>query len=163
MPSSFPFSQSVVDIIATGKFLTVYACQLDFEDGMVFAHTGTGTLVIDGITYDGVGHFGEVGQSQESDNSGSPMSVDLTLSGLDSYIITETNIRGCRGRSGKLMFVVFDEAGNYAADIRWQQHHRPDRRPHGGVEPNRHRTIHRREPPRPAPRRPVLLRNRPNV
>lgn len=117
MPSSFPFSQGVVDIISTGKFMTVYACQLDFEDGMVFAHTGTGTLVIDGITYDGVGHFGEVGQSQESDNSGSPMSVDLTLSGLESYIITETNIRGCRGRSGKLMFVVFDEAGNYAADI----------------------------------------------
>jgi hypothetical protein len=117
MPASFPFSQSVVDIIAQGNFMVVYACQLDFEDGMVFAHTGTGELVIDGITYDGVGQFGEVGQSQESDNSGSPMSVDLSLNGLDSYIITETNIRGCRGRPGKLMFVVFDAAGNYAADI----------------------------------------------
>lgn len=117
MPASFPFSQSVVDIIAQGNFMAVYACQLDFADGTVYAHTGTGQIVIDGITYDGVGTFGEVGQSQESDNSQSPMTVELTLTGLDAYILSETNLRGCRGRSGKLMFVVFDQAGNYAADI----------------------------------------------
>ncbi|MCF5649493.1 hypothetical protein GIV49_07850 [Pseudomonas syringae] len=117
MPSAFPFSQRVVDIIATGKFMPVYAVQLDFADGMVFAHTGTGELVVDGITYEGVGNFGQVSQSKESDNSGSPMSVDLTLSGLDSYILSETNLRGCRGRMAKIIFVVFDEAGNYAADI----------------------------------------------
>ncbi|PHN43470.1 hypothetical protein [Pseudomonas syringae] len=117
MPSAFPFSQRVVDIIATGKFMPVYAVQLDFADGMVFAHTGTGDLVVDGITYEGVGNFGQVSQSKESDNSGSPMSVDLTLSGLDSYILSETNLRGCRGRMAKVIFVVFDEAGNYAADI----------------------------------------------
>ena len=117
MPSAFPFSQSVVDIIATGRFLTAYAVQLDFPDGMVFAHTGTGEMVIDGITYEGVGNFGEVSQSQESDNSGSPMSVDLTLSGLDSFILSETNVKGCRGRMAKVMFVVFDEVGNYASDI----------------------------------------------
>ncbi|POP84423.1 hypothetical protein CXB38_03865 [Pseudomonas syringae] len=117
MPSAFPFSQRVVDIIATGRFMPVYAVQLDFADGMVFAHTGTGELVVDGITYEGVGNFGQVSQSKESDNSGSPMSVDLTLSGLDSYILSETNVRGCRGRMAKVIFVVFDEAGNYAADI----------------------------------------------
>lgn len=117
MPAAFPFSQSVVDILATGRFMVVHACQLDFADGMVFAHTGTGQLVIDGITYDGVGDFGEIGQTQESDNSASPMSVDLKLTGLDAYILKETNIRGCRGRAGKLLFVVFDEAGNYASDI----------------------------------------------
>jgi hypothetical protein len=117
MPASFPFSQSVVDIIAQGNFMAVYACQLDFADGTVYAHTGTGQIVIDGITYDGVGTFGEVGQSQESDNSQSPMTVELTLTGLDAYILSETNLRGCRGRSGKLMFVVFDQVGNYAADI----------------------------------------------
>jgi hypothetical protein len=117
MPAAFPFSQRVVDILATGRFMVVHACQLDFADGMVFAHTGTGQLVIDGITYDGVGNFGEIGQTQESDNSASPMSVDLKLTGLDAYILKETNIRGCRGRAGKLLFVVFDEAGNYASDI----------------------------------------------
>lgn len=117
MPAAFPFSQSVIDILATGRFMVVHACQLDFADGMVFAHTGTGQLVIDGITYEGVGTFGEIGQTQESDNSSSPMSVDLKLTGLDAYILKETNLRGCRGRAGKLLFVAFDEAGNYAADI----------------------------------------------
>jgi hypothetical protein len=112
MPAAFPFSQSVINILATGRFMVVHACQLDFADGMVFAHTGTGQLVIDGITYEGVGTFGEIGQTQESD-----MSVDLKLTGLDAYILKETNLRGCRGRAGKLLFVAFDEAGNYAADI----------------------------------------------
>lgn len=117
MATAFPFSQAVVDIMAQGNFLLVYAVQLDFKDGMVFAHTGTGELVIDGITYTGVGAFGEVGAAQESNSSNSPMSIDLSLTGLDSYIVQETNIRGCRGRPGKLMLVVFDAAGNYAADI----------------------------------------------
>lgn len=117
MPASFPFSQRVVDIISRGNFMLVYACQLDFEDGMVFAHTGTGDLVIEGITYLGVGQFGEVGQAQETDNSTSPMTLDLKLTGLDAYIIQETSLRGCRGRFAKVMLVVFDAAGDYAADI----------------------------------------------
>ena len=117
MADQFPFSDRVVDIIQTNNFMAAYACQLDFADGSVYAHTGTGQLVIDGITYEGVGYFGQVAQAQESDNSQSPMSVELTLSGLDAFIITETNIRGCRGRSGRLLFVVWDQAGNYAADI----------------------------------------------
>lgn len=117
MAGAFPFSQRVVDIIAQGNFMAVYACQLDFPDGMVFAHTGTGDLVLDGITYQGVGSFGEVGQAQESSSSSSPMSVELTLNGLDTAIITETSLKGCRGRNAKLMFVVIDQAGGYAADV----------------------------------------------
>jgi len=117
MATSFPFSQAVVDIIARGNFMAVYASQLDFIDGMVFAHTGTGDLVVDGITYQGVGQFGEVGQSQESSNSGSPMSIDLTLNGLDTAILSSTTIKGCRGRPARLLFIVMDEAGNYAADV----------------------------------------------
>ncbi|MBF8706129.1 hypothetical protein [Pseudomonas putida] len=117
MAGAFPFSQSVVDIIAQGRFMAVYACQLDFPDGMVFAHTGTGDLVLDGITYQGVGTFGEVGQAQESSSSGSPMSVELTLNGLDATIISETSLKGCRGRNAKLLFVVINQAGEYAADI----------------------------------------------
>ena len=117
MAGAFPFSQSVVDIIAQGRFMAVYACQLDFPDGMVFAHTGTGDLVLDGITYQGVGTFGEVGQAQESSSSGSPMSVELTLNGLDATIISETSLKGCRGRNAKLLFVVINQAGEYAVDI----------------------------------------------
>lgn len=117
MATSFPFSQAVVDTIARGNFMAVYAAQLDFIDGMVYAHTGTGELVVDGITYQGVGQFGEVGQSQESSNSSSPMSIELTLNGLDTAILSSTTIKGCRGRQGRLLFIVMDEVGNYAADV----------------------------------------------
>ncbi|ALZ84516.1 hypothetical protein APT59_09995 [Pseudomonas oryzihabitans] len=117
MATSFPFSQAVVDIIAQGNFRAVYAAQLDFVDGMVYAHTGLGDLVVDGITYQGVGKFGEVGQSQESSNSSSPMSIELTLNGLDTAILSSTTIKGCRGRPARLLFIVMDEAGNYAADV----------------------------------------------
>lgn len=117
MATSFPFSQAVVDIIAQGSFRAVYAAQLDFVDGMVYAHTGLGDLVVDGITYQGVGKFGEVGQSQESSNSSSPMSIELTLNGLDTAILSSTTIKGCRGRPARLLFSVMDESGNYAADV----------------------------------------------
>nr|WP_314658819.1 hypothetical protein [uncultured Pseudomonas sp.] len=117
MAAVFPFSQSVLSIIAAGNFTPVFACELDFADGMVRAHTGTGQLIINGYAYDGVGSFGEVGQASESADSGSSLSIDLTLNGLDSYILSQTSVAGCRGRSARLMFVVYDEAGNYAADI----------------------------------------------
>ncbi|MDT3720355.1 hypothetical protein [Pseudomonas oryzihabitans] len=117
MNMGFPFSQAVVNIIAQGNFLAVFAVQLDFVDGMVYAHTGLGDLVIDGITYKGLGRFGQVGQSQERRDSGSPMGVDLTLTGLDMEIVSSTTVKGCRGRFGRLLFVVMDEAGNYAADV----------------------------------------------
>jgi len=115
MTSVFPFSQQVVDIIAGGNFMVVYAAQLAFKTGTVYAHTGTGQLILDGQPYDGVGSFGEVGSSQETEESGSSLSVSLTLSGIDSSVMAETNLNGCRGRPGKLMFVVVAEDGRYAA------------------------------------------------
>lgn len=117
MAAVFPFSQSVLDIIAAGNFTPVFACELDFVGGMVRAHTGTGPLIINGHTFDGVGWFGEVGAANESTDSGSSLSVDLTLNGLDSYILSQTSVEGCRGRAARLIFAVYDEAGNYAADI----------------------------------------------
>ncbi|WP_313740460.1 hypothetical protein [Pseudomonas sp.] len=117
MAAVFPFSQSVLNIIAAGNFTPVFACELDFADGIVRAHTGTGPLVINGYTYDGVGWFGDVGSASESTDSGSSLSVDLTLNGLDSYILSQTSVAGCRGRAARLIFVVYDQAGNYAADV----------------------------------------------
>lgn len=113
----FPFSQSVTNIIARGNFIAVYACELHFKDQTVRAHTGTGELTLDGVTYLGVGDFGNIGSAREGISSSSPRSIDLSLSGLDAVILSETNLKGCRGRAGRVLFVVVDEAGNYAADI----------------------------------------------
>ena len=112
-----PYSNEVFNIIQTGKFKAFYAAELDFEDGITRVHTDTGDIIIDGNTYNGIGNFGSVGNASETIESGSAFSINLTLSGLDASIITEANIKSCRGRAGKLMFVVVDENGNLAADI----------------------------------------------
>lgn len=116
MAASFPFSQAVVDILAAGNAMIVYAVQLHFKDGTVYGHTGTGDLIIDGQVYHGAGGYASVGSSEESNNASSPMSVDITLSGLDAEAIADTLLDGCRGRPAKLMFVAIDPDGNYAAD-----------------------------------------------
>ncbi|MFC0710738.1 hypothetical protein [Azorhizophilus paspali] len=114
---AFPFSQSVVDIIATGVFTALYAAELQFVNETVRAHTGTGELILDGQVYYGVGQFGEVGAAQETDNSSGAKTVDLTISGLDSNLISAALVDKCRGRPGRLLFVVIDQAGNMAADV----------------------------------------------
>lgn len=113
----FPFSDSVVALLAKATVRLVYAAELDFRDGIARAHTGTGPLVIEGYTYEGVGSFSSVTAAKEQLDSGSPAAVTLTLSGLDAPTVASTLEDRCRGRSGKLMVVAYDEDGTYAADI----------------------------------------------
>lgn len=113
----FPLSQAVVDIIATNDFMALTAVELHFASETVRAHTGTGELLIDGQVYLGVGQFGEVGTAQETDSPSGPMSIDLTLSGLDSTILQQTLVERCRGRPGRVMFVVIGSDGTMAADV----------------------------------------------
>lgn len=113
----FPFSQSVVDIISTGKFMVLYAFELQFKDETIRGHTGTGQLVIDGQVYDGAHGRVMIGKASEDSDGSSPMSMDVTLSGLSADIIRETHLNGCRGRPGRIMFVAVAEDGTYAADL----------------------------------------------
>lgn len=113
----FPFSDAVVDLLARPTVRMVYAAELDFRDGITRAHTGTGPLVIEGHTYEGVGSFGDVSRTREQLDSGSPASITLTLSGLDPQIVASTLQDRCRGRAGRVMLVAYDEDGTYAADI----------------------------------------------
>ncbi|MCF2913377.1 hypothetical protein [Halomonas sp. Cn5-12] len=113
----FPFSDSVVEMLAKPTVRLVHAAELHFKDGVARAHTGVGPLVIDGQTYEGVGNFSAVSRAREQLDSGSPSSVTLTLSGLDAPTVAATLQDRCRGRFGKLMVVAYDEDGTYAADI----------------------------------------------
>lgn len=114
---SFPFSDKVIEMMTRPHVTLVYAADLDFTDGPVRAHTGTGLLVIDGVTYTGVGSLGNVSTVNEADGSSSPASVTLSLSGWDNDVAGATLQDRCRGRAGKLMLVAIDEDGSYAADI----------------------------------------------
>ncbi|WP_206019096.1 hypothetical protein [Salinicola acroporae] len=115
--SAFPFSDPVVELLSRPNVKLAYACELDFVSGMVRAHTGTGPLIINGETFDGVGTFGDISSTNEKLDSGSPASVTLTLSGLDAELIAGTQVERCRGRFGRLLLVAIDDDGSYAADI----------------------------------------------
>lgn len=117
MITSFPFSESVSNVIAGGDFMLVYAVELDFKDDIVRAHTGTGELIIEGQIYYGIGSFGDISPTSENNEATGPLSVDLTLSGLDNSIFAQTNVRGCRGRPGRLMLAVIGPDGQMAVDI----------------------------------------------
>ncbi|MGJ8518011.1 hypothetical protein [Carnimonas bestiolae] len=111
------FSDSVMRMLANPAPLIVYACELHFEEGPVYMHTGTGEIVVDGKTYLGVGNFGEIDAAQESYSTKSSTELNITLSGLDSQMIQDALVDKCRGRFGRLLLVVFDQEGNYASDI----------------------------------------------
>lgn len=117
MISNFPFSQAVIDIMSSDAFTMMHAAELDFKDGMVRAHTGTGTLVINGETFGGVGTLGSVSAARETNDASGPLSIDLVLSGLDADIVKDTMVDRCRGRPGRVYIVVMDRDGNQAADI----------------------------------------------
>jgi hypothetical protein len=115
--AAFPFSDSMVELLSRSTVKLAYACELDFQSGMVRAHTGTGPLIINGETFDGVGTFGDISSTKEQLDSGSPANVTLTLSGLDAQLIAGTQVERCRGRFGRLLLVAIDDDGSYAADI----------------------------------------------
>lgn len=117
MIATFPFSQAAVEIMSKDNYMMLYAAELHFKNETVRAHTGTGDIVIDGQTYIGVGSFGNIGNTEETDEASGPLSIELTLSGLDTSMIANTMADGSRGRAAKVMIVVIDDDGTQAADI----------------------------------------------
>ncbi|WP_136487878.1 hypothetical protein [Vibrio sp. H11] len=87
-----------------------YACALDFPDGMSRSHTGIGTIQIAGYEYLGVGNLGSVGVVDELGDS-QPGRVELELSGIPGSVMSAVLQSKCRGRSGSIFGLVWDENG----------------------------------------------------
>lgn len=69
--------------------------KLEF-DTPVYVHSGIGTVSFDGNDYLGVGDFGGVGESRESQSLG-PAPIRLQLSGIDSTLLAEAMDAGTFG------------------------------------------------------------------
>ncbi|MCC4288527.1 hypothetical protein [Vreelandella aquamarina] len=110
-------SDDMATLLASETVTLAYAADLDFKDGRVRAHTGTGELIIEGQTYIGVGTLGNVSEVSEAPGADAPQSVRLTLSGWDNDVAKGTLEDRCRGREGRLMLVAFRDDGSYLADI----------------------------------------------
>ncbi|WP_110599857.1 hypothetical protein [Salinicola lusitanus] len=114
---AFPYSESMIEMMARPQVRLLYAAELEFKDGPARAHTGTGLLVINGQTYTGIGTLGKVGEVADQGGSSTAGSVTLTLSGWDNDVAKDTLQDRCRDRPGRLYLVALGEDGELVADV----------------------------------------------
>lgn len=62
-----------------------FAVEIQWAEITARFHTGVGDLVINGVTFSGVGALGEIGTIKENSAS-SPSKVDITLTGFDDSL-----------------------------------------------------------------------------
>lgn len=115
-----PFSDAMVDWLSRDRVTAVIAANIQFESGTVYVHSGTGTIVLNGFVYYGMGKMGAVDDVGET-NSTSPAQLKLTLSGLDLSLFATTLNERCVGRQANIYLVVMDDSGVVrAADLIFQ-------------------------------------------
>ncbi|MDZ7322031.1 hypothetical protein N4G41_10340 [Kosakonia sacchari] len=115
-----PFSDAMVDWLSRDRVTAVIAASIQFESGTVYVHSGTGTIVLNGFVYYGMGKMGAVDDVGET-NSTSPAQLKLTLSGLDLSLFATTLNERCVGRQANIYLVVMDDSGVVrAADMIFQ-------------------------------------------
>ncbi|RCX01880.1 MULTISPECIES: hypothetical protein [Kosakonia] len=115
-----PFSDAMVDWLSRDRVTAVIAANIQFESGSVYVHSGTGTIVLNGFVYYGMGKMGAVDDVGET-NSTSPAQLKLTLSGLDLSLFATTLNERCVGRQANIYLVVMDDSGVVrAADMIFQ-------------------------------------------
>lgn len=115
-----PFSDAMVDWLSRDRVTAVIAANIQFDSGTVYVHSGTGTIVLNGFVYYGMGKMGAVDDVGET-NSTSPAQLKLTLSGLDLSLFATTLNERCVGSQANIYLVVMDDSGVVrAADMIFQ-------------------------------------------
>jgi hypothetical protein len=110
-----PFSEEVADLISRDRVTCAVAVKVDFASGTVYAHSGTGPIVMGGYVYHGVGTLGSIDSVSESHTT-SPTQFKMTLSGLDQSLLATTLNDSCVGRSAEIYLLVLDDAGKVQAN-----------------------------------------------
>lgn len=105
-----PFSDSMVDWLSRDRVTAVLAANVQFESGTAYVHSGTGTLVLGGYVYYGMGTMGAIDDVGET-NTTSPTQLRMTLSGLDMSLFAKTLNERCVGRPAELYLVAMDDNG----------------------------------------------------
>jgi hypothetical protein len=93
--------------VAAGTVRPAKLVYMDFLSGAVRVWSGVGNFVYDGNTYTGVGTFGGISETEETDN---PVAngITLTLSGVPSELVaTAMDRREYRGRKVRVWDVFF--------------------------------------------------------
>lgn len=105
-----PFSDDLLSAMEQPNVALVLAAEIDFPSGITRVHTGTGTVIINGQTFLGVGTLGDVGSVTE-ENSTSSSTMSMALSGLDMSLVGETLNEEVIGRNVICYLAVMNDQG----------------------------------------------------
>ena len=105
-----PLDDVLLDALHQPVVCTAMAVEIDFPSGTSRTHSGTGTLVIGGETFYGVGALGEIGAVVE-EHTTSPTQISLTLGGLDTSLIAITLNERVIGCPVQVFLAVMDGDG----------------------------------------------------
>ncbi|MCK7174400.1 hypothetical protein L8P05_10760 [Enterobacter cloacae] len=105
-----PFSDSMITWLSRDRVTAVLAANVQFESGTAYVHSGTGTLVLGGYVYYGMGTMGAIDDVNET-NTTSPTQLRMTLSGLDMSLFAKTLNERCVGKPAELYLVAMDDNG----------------------------------------------------
>ncbi|MCE0801977.1 hypothetical protein LVQ77_16965 [Buttiauxella sp. S04-F03] len=106
-----PFSDAMVQALERESVIICMACEIDFESGTTRVHSGAGELVLSGYVYLGVGSLGKCGSVSEASDI-SPSQMNLSLSGLDTALLTQTLNEPCVDRPVRTYLVAIADDGN---------------------------------------------------
>ena len=88
---------------------------LDFGTGDLYLHDGQGTFSWNSVDWEGTGSLGSISVVAESDDD-RPKPIKMSLSGINSAIMTEGMAADYYGRSCKVYTAFFDEDNALIAD-----------------------------------------------
>lgn len=104
------YSDEFLNKFTADKSVIGMAVEVSPADGEPLrAHTGTGTVVIDGHVFYGVSSFGNVGSIPAVDD-GNPASVQLELSGIPSELTSQCLNASLTQAPATIYALVFDES-----------------------------------------------------
>ncbi|QBQ72939.1 hypothetical protein QJV43_gp23 [Serratia phage Serbin] len=104
---SAPLSMTVAEAMSLPNVIVALAVEIAFDSGITRVHTGVGQIMIGGQVFDGVGSIGNVSSVTE-ENSTSPTSVQLTLTGLNNELLSITLNEKVVGKEVICYIAVFD-------------------------------------------------------
>lgn len=95
------------DLVVSSNLQLALFLEANFPSGYVRVHDGVGGITFQSNTYTGVGQFGGVEVVEEAAGAVAT-SLDFTLSGIDSTLLSYALAKGYRGRSVYLWTAFYD-------------------------------------------------------
>lgn len=112
-----PYSDAMVQMLSKEHVILAMAADFFFDTGVTRVHTGAGNIVLNSFVYTGLGDLGSIDTISE-ENTASASSLSLTLSGLNSALLSQALNENCVNRDFNGYLLALNQDGTVAvADL----------------------------------------------